>query len=67
MQRSQKQSREDSSHVSFAGPERDARIVQQRNRLTGLRFKGEEECSHACILQFSPCSFGERLFDVPWS
>ena len=39
--------REDSSHVSFAGPERDARIVQQRNRLTGLRFKGEEECSHA--------------------
>ena len=39
--------REDSSHVSFATPERDARIVQQRNRLTGLRFKGEEECSHA--------------------
>ena len=39
--------REDSSHVSFAGPERDARIVQQRNRLTGRRFKGEEECSHA--------------------
>ena len=39
--------REDSSHVSFAGPERDAGIVQQRNRLTGLRFKGEEECSHA--------------------
>ena len=39
--------REDSSHVSFAAPERDARIVQQRNRLTGLRFKGEEECSHA--------------------
>ena len=21
--------------------------MQQRNRLTGLRFKGEEECSHA--------------------
>ena len=39
--------REDSSQVSFAAPERDARIVQQRNRLTGLRFKGEEECSHA--------------------
>ena len=39
--------REDSSHVSYAGPERDARIVQPRNRLTGLRFKGEEECSHA--------------------
>ena len=39
--------REDSSHVSFAGPERDARILQQRTRLTGLRFKGEEECSHA--------------------
>ena len=38
--------REDSSQVSFAAPERDARIVQQRNRLTGLRFKGEE-CSHA--------------------
>ena len=39
--------REASSHVSFAAPERDARIVQQRNRLTGPRFKGEEECSHA--------------------
>ena len=39
--------REDSSHASFAAPERDARIVQQRNRLAGLRFKGEEECSHA--------------------
>ena len=39
--------REDSSQVSFAAPEWDARIVQQRNRLTGLRFKGEEECSHA--------------------
>ena len=39
--------REDSSQVSFAAPERDARIVHQRNRLTGLRFKGEEECSHA--------------------
>ena len=39
--------REDSSQASFAAPERDARIVQQRNRLTGLRFKGEEECSHA--------------------
>ena len=39
--------REDSAHASFAAPERDARIVQQRNRLAGLRFKGEEECSHA--------------------
>ena len=39
--------RGDSSQLSFAAPERDARIVQQRNRLTGLRFKGEEECSHA--------------------
>ena len=39
--------REDSSHVSFAGPERDARILQQRTRLTGLRFKGEEVCRHA--------------------
>ena len=39
--------REDSSHVTFAGPERDARILQQRTRLTGLRFRGEEECSHA--------------------
>ena len=38
--------REDSSHVTFAGPERDARILQQRTRLTGLRFRGEEECSH---------------------
>ena len=38
--------REDSSHATFAGPERDARILQQRTRLTGLRFRGEEECSH---------------------
>ncbi len=39
--------REDSSHVTFAGPERGARILQQRVRLTGLRFRGEEECSYA--------------------
>ena len=64
--------REDSSHVSFAAPERDARIVQQRNRLTGLRFKGEEECSHAsydlvlaalekdCLIYLGPEKFPTR-------
>ena len=43
MQRSQEQSRETRRLVPgvIAAPERDARIVKQRNRLTGLRFKGE--------------------------
>ena len=68
--------REDSSQVSFAAPERDARIVQQRNRLTGLRFKGEEECSHAsydlvlavlekdCLTYLGPEKFPTRLLDA---
>ena len=69
--------REDSSQVSFAAPERDARIVQQRNRLTGLRFKGEEECSHAsydlvlavletdCLTYLGPEKFPTRRNELP--
>ena len=37
--------REDSSHVTFAGPERDARTLQQRSRLTGLRFRGRKNAA----------------------
>ena len=39
--------KDDSAQTAFAGPETDARIQQQKDRLTGLRFRGEEECSHA--------------------
>ena len=38
---------DDSAQTAFAGPETDARIQQQKDRLTGLRFRGEEERSHA--------------------
>ena len=37
--------RDDASQTAFAGPERDAPV--QRTRLSGLRFRGEEECSHS--------------------
>ena len=54
--------REDSSQVSFAAPERDARIVQQRN----MTIQGRRRMQPR-ILRFSACSFGKRLPDVPWS
>ncbi len=37
----------DDAAATFAGPERDARVRPQKDRLTGLRFSGEEECSHS--------------------
>ena len=40
--------KEDSVQTTFASAERDARILQQRARLTGLRFKGGEECGYGC-------------------
>ena len=42
-----KANRKDDAATTFAGPERDARAQQQKDRLTGLRFRGEEECSHS--------------------
>ena len=33
--------------TACAGPERDARVQQQKNRVSGLRFKGQEECGHS--------------------
>ena len=39
--------RDDTLQTAFAGPERDARVQQQRGRLSGLRCRGEEECSHS--------------------
>ena len=39
--------RDDVSQTAFAGPDRDARVQQQEVRLSGLRFRGEEECSHS--------------------
>ena len=39
--------RDDTSQTAFAGPERDARVQQRRERLSGLRYRGEEECSHS--------------------
>ena len=42
-----KANRKDDASTTFAGPERDARVQQQKPRLTGLRFRDEEECSHS--------------------
>ena len=42
-----KANRKDDAATTFAGPERDARVQQQKERLTGLRFRGEKECSHS--------------------
>ena len=43
-----KANRKDDASVTLAGAERDARIEQQlKTRLTGLRFKGEEEFCHS--------------------
>ena len=35
--------KDDAAHTTFAGPERDARVQQQKDRLTGLRFSGEKK------------------------
>ncbi len=39
--------RDDASQTAFAGLETNARVQQQRVRLSGLRFRGEEERSHS--------------------
>ena len=64
-----KANRKDDASTTFAGGERDARIEQQKLRLTGLRFRGEEECCHSsyditlnmleknCLLHLGPEKF----------
>ena len=37
-----------SSAVTLPAAERARRIADQQARLTGLRFKGDEECAHSC-------------------
>ena len=49
--------KDDSAHAAIAGPERDARVQQQKDRLTGLRFRGEEECGLFHLLLCSFCCF----------
>ena len=67
-----KANRKDDAATTFAGPERDARVQQQKDRLTGLRFRGEEECSHSsyditltmlekvCLIYLGPEKFPTR-------
>ena len=46
--------KKDDTQATLALAERDARIADQRKRLTGLRLRGDEECSHnsyALVLQ----------------
>ena len=41
-----KANKKEDSPTNFAPSEREARIQQQKDRLSGLRFRGEEECAH---------------------
>ena len=71
-----KANRKDDASATFAGAERDARIEQQKARLTGLRFKGEEECCHSsydialnmlekdCLLYLRPEKFPTRRHEL---
>ena len=68
--------KDDAAHTTFAGPERDTRVQQQKDRLTGLRFRGEEECSHSsyditltmlekdCLTYLGPEKFPTRLNEL---
>ena len=71
-----KANRKDDASTTFAGAERDARIEQQKGRLTELRFRGEEECCHAsydvtlnmleknCLLYLGPEKFPTRRHEL---
>ena len=71
-----KANRKDDAATTFAGAERDARIEQQKLRLTGLRFRGEEERSHSsyditltmleknCLLYLGPEKFPTRRHEL---
>ena len=41
-----KANKKEDAPTNFAPSEREARIQQQKDRLSGLRFRGEEECPH---------------------
>ena len=41
-----KANKKEDAPTNFAPSEREARIQQQKDRLSGLRFRGEEECAH---------------------
>ena len=71
-----KANRKDDASVSLAGAERDARIEQQKGRLSRLRFKGVEECCHSsydvvlnilekdCLLYLGPEKFPTRRHEL---
>ena len=70
-----KANRKDDASATFAGAERDARIEQQKIRLTGLRFKGEECCHSSyditfnmleknCLLDLGPEKFPTRRHEL---
>ena len=71
-----KANRKDDASTTFAGAERDARIEQQKQRRTGLRFRGEEECCHSsyditlnmleknCLLYLGPEKFPTRRHEL---
>ena len=71
-----KANRKDDASTTFAGAERDARIKQQKLRLTGLRFRGEEERCHSsyditlnmleknCLLYLGPEKFPTRRHEL---
>ena len=41
-----KANKKEDAPTNFAPSEREARIQQQKDRLSGLRFRGKEECAH---------------------
>ena len=71
-----KANRKDDASTTAAGAERDARIEQQKLRLIGLRFRGEEECCHSsyditlnmleknCLLHLGPEKFPTRRHEL---
>ena len=71
-----KANRKDDASTTFAGAETDARIKQQKLRLTGLRFRGEEERCHSsyditlnmleknCLLYLGPEKFPTRRHEL---
>ena len=68
--------KDDAARATFASPERDARAQQQKDRLTGVRFRGEEECSQSsydialtmlvkdCLIYLGPKKFPTRRNEI---
>ena len=59
-----KANRKDDASTTFAGAERDARVEQQKLRLTGLRLRGGEECSHSSYISHLPC--WRKIASLTW-